>query len=236
MRRRRSRLVAAATLTAGLVLTASPAWAHVTINPDEAAQGGFTAVSFRVPNERDDSGTTSLTVEFPTDHPITSVSVKPKAGWSATVERAPLPGPVEGEGGGEITEAVSRITWTGGRIGPGEFDEFDVSMGPLPDDTDELVFNALQTYESGEVVRWIEPTPPGGPEPEFPAPVLNLVAGGDEHGGAEDADDDEPEVTASESDDGDDSETLAVVALIVGGLGLLAGVAGIVLGTRRRAA
>jgi periplasmic copper chaperone A len=232
---RRRRLLAAVTLTAGLVLTASPAWAHVTINPDEAAQGGFTAVSFRVPNERDDSGTTSLTVEFPTDHPITSVSVKPKPGWTANVERAPLPGPIEGEGGGEITEAVSRITWTGGRIAPGEFDEFDVSMGPLPDDTDELVFNALQTYESGEVVRWIEPTPAGGPEPEFPAPVLRLVAGGDEHGVAEDADEgDDVEASADESDDSDDSETLAVVALIVGGVGLLAGVTGIVLGTRRR--
>jgi len=236
MRHRRSRLFAATTLTAGLVLIASPAWAHVTINPNEAAQGGFTAVSFRVPNERDDSGTTSLTVEFPADHPIRSVSVKPKAGWTVSVDREPLAEPVGGEGGDEITEAVSRITWTGGRIGPGEFDEFDVSMGPLPDDTDELVFGALQTYESGEVVRWIEPTPANGSEPEFPAPVLKLVAGGDEHGGAEDADERAPEVTASDSDDSDDSETLAVVALIVGGLGLLAGVAGIVLGTRRRAA
>ena len=165
--------------------------------------------------------------------------MKPKPGWTANVERAPLPEPVAGDGGDEITEAVSRITWTGSRIAPGEFDEFDVSMGPLPDDTDELVFNALQTYESGEVVRWIEPTPPGGPEPEFPAPVLNLVAGGDQHAAADEAGEDEGgdvEASPSDSDDSDDSETLAVVALIVGGLGLLAGVAGIVLGTRRRPA
>ena len=229
MRRRRSRLLAAATLTAGLVLIASPASAHVTINPDEAAQGGFTAVSFRVPNERDDSGTTSLTVEFPADHPIRSVSVKPKPGWTANVERAPLPEPVADDGGDEITEAVSRITWTGGRIAPGEFDEFDVSMGPLPDDTDELVFKTLQTYESGEVVRWIEEPGPGSEEPEFPAPVLKLTAPEADHGGEEEAAD----VDVGGDEDDDDSNTLAVVALVVGALGLATGVGGIVLARRR---
>lgn len=233
---RRSRLLVAVMLIAAVVLIASRAWAHVTINPDEAEQGGFGAFSFRVPNERDDSGTTALTIEFPADDPIPFVSVKPNPGWTATVERTPLPEPVEGEEGEEITEAVSRITWTGGRIGPGEFDEFDVSMGPLPE-TAELVFNALQTYESGEVVRWIEPTPPGGPEPEFPAPVLRLVEGEGEHGGG--GGEDEPEnaeAAEGEGDDDDSGDTLAVVALIVGGLGLVAGVAGIVLGTRRRTA
>ena len=127
-----SRLRVLIPLVTGLFLMlSSPAFAHVTVNPDEAAKGGFTAVSFRVPNERDDSGTIQLEVEFPAEYPIASVSVKPKAGWTANVEKTPLAEPVGGEGE-EITEAVSRITWTGGRIGPGEFDEFDVSMGPLP--------------------------------------------------------------------------------------------------------
>ena len=228
-----SRLRALIPLVTGLFLMlSSPAFAHVTVNPDEAPKGGFTAVSFRVPNERDDSGTIQLEVEFPAEYPIASVSVKPKAGWTANVEKTPLAEPVGGEGE-EITEAVSRITWTGGRIGPGEFDEFDVSMGPLPEDTDQLVFPTLQTYESGEVVRWIEETPPGGEEPEFPAPALNLTAPEEGHGGSE-GEESAADVDVGSDDGGDDdSNTLAVVALIVGAVGVVAGVGGIVLARRR---
>jgi periplasmic copper chaperone A len=233
---RRRVLVLAAVVSALLLVLAGPAWAHVTIDPSEAAQGGFATVRFRVPNERDDSGTTSLVVEFPTESPIPSVSVKPVPGWTAQVETAPLPEPVAGEGG-EITEAVSRITWTGGVIEPGQFEEFPVSMGPLPDDTDQLVFPAIQTYQSGEVVNWVEETPPSGEEPERPAPVLTLTAGGDEHGGGgEDGEESENggSETAADTDDGgdDDSNTLAVIALVVGALGLLTGIGAIVVGRR----
>ena len=191
---RRRVLVLAPVLAALVVVLAAPAWAHVTIDPDEASQGGFATVRFRVPNERDDSGTNSVAVEFPADHPIASVSVKPVPGWTAAVETAPLPEPVEGEGEGEeITEAVSRITWTGGPIQPGQFEEFPVSMGPLPDDTDQLLFPTIQTYESGE---------------------SEIAADSD-----------------SDSND-DDSNTLALIALVVGALGLVVGAAAFVQGRR----
>jgi periplasmic copper chaperone A len=228
------RLLWAPAAATGLVaLLAAPAAAHVTVDPSEAAKGGFAKVSFRVPNERDDAGTTQVEVEFPADHPIPFVSVKPKPGWTANVERAPLPEPVEEEGE-EITEAVSRITWTGGRVGPGEFDDFEVSMGPLPDDADELVFRALQTYENGEVVRWIEETPAGGEEPEFPAPVLTLTgeAGGHAEEGGEETTPAATEVAAEDEDEGE-SDALAVVALVVGAAGLVVGGAAFVLGRRR---
>ena len=74
--------------------------------------------------------------------------------------------------GQEVTEVVDTVTWTGGEIGAGEFDTFSLSVGPLPEDVDELAFPAIQTYSSGEEVAWIEPTPEGGEEPERPAPVL----------------------------------------------------------------
>ena len=77
--------------------------------------------------------------------------------------------------GREITEAVSKITWSGGEIKPGEFQLFTVSAGPLPTDTKQIEFKAVQTYSDGTVVRWIESTPKGGAEPEFPAPVLKLA-------------------------------------------------------------
>ena len=226
---RRRALVLVPVLGAMLLVLAGPAWAHVTIDPDEAPQGGFATVRFRVPNERDDAATTSLEVEFPTDTPIPSARIQPVAGWTATVETAPAPGGAAGgeDGAEEPAEMVTRITWTGGSIQPGQFEEFPVSMGPLPDDADQLLFPAIQTYDSGEVVRWIEETPPSGEEPESPAPVLTLTAGGDDHGGgAEESEEGESETAADDSDDDsdDDGNTLAVVALIVGGLGLLTGI------------
>ena len=85
--------------------------------------------------------------------------------------------------GEEVTEVVDTVTWSGGPIGPGEFDTFSLSVGPLPDDVDELAFATIQTYSSGEEVAWIEATPEGGEEPEHPAPVLRLVGrrGGRSH-------------------------------------------------------
>ena len=45
--------------------------------------------------------------------------------------------------------------------------EFDVSAGPLPEDTDRLVLPAVQTSNSGEVVARGAP-PAEGAEPEHP--------------------------------------------------------------------
>ena len=50
----------------------------------------------------------------------------------------------------------------------------------MPEGVDALEFPALQTYDSGEVVRWIEPTPPGGEEPEHPAPAVAFAAATDD--------------------------------------------------------
>lgn len=167
-------VLAAATCATVLVTLVGVAAAHITTNPDTAQQGSFTKVSFRVPNERDTASTTALEVTFPTDHPIPFVLTRAVPGWTATVQKTKLDKPIKTEDG-EVTEVVSKITWTGGKIPPGSFEDFDVSMGPLPTDTDELIFKAVQTYDSGEVVRWIDTTPPGGPEPEHPAPVLKLA-------------------------------------------------------------
>jgi uncharacterized protein YcnI len=159
---------------AALVLPATSALAHVTVNPREATAGGYTKLAFRVPNERDDASTTKLEVNFPADHPFASASVRPLPGWSYAVEKAKLATPIKSDDG-EISEAVSKITWSGGAIKPGEFNEFEVSLGPLPDDADSITFKAIQTYSNGEVVRWIEEATPGGSEPDHPAPVLKLT-------------------------------------------------------------
>jgi uncharacterized protein YcnI len=165
-----------------IVVMAGPAAAHVTIDPGSAPKGSTTKFSFQVPNEKDNASTVGLEVTFPADHPIASVSVLEEAGWSFTIEKQPLPKPIKSPFGGEVTEAVSKITWTGGQIQPGAFDLFTVRAGPLPKNVSKLEFRASQTYSDGEVVQWIEPTVKGGDEPEHPAPVLKLTkASGDSH-------------------------------------------------------
>jgi MYXO-CTERM domain-containing protein len=60
--RRTLRVGAALTAAAviGAIGFAGAASAHVTVNPGEATQGGFTKIAFRVPNERDNASTAGL--------------------------------------------------------------------------------------------------------------------------------------------------------------------------------
>jgi periplasmic copper chaperone A len=179
MRRNRTivvRVGAVFAATAAAVLAfAAPASAHVTVNPSAATQGGYAKLTFRVPNEKDTASTTKLEVDLPDDAPIASVSLKPVTGWTAQVQTRTLATPLTDDDGAQITEVASSIVWTaapGSEIGPGQFQEFDISAGPLPD-VDQIIFKVLQTYSDGDIVRWIdEPTP--GAELEHPAPVLKL--------------------------------------------------------------
>lgn len=209
-----------------LVTLVGIASAHVIANPGTAQQGKYTKISFRVPNERDTASTTQLEVNFPTDHPIASVETRAVPGWTSTVQKTKLDKPIKTDDG-EISEVVSKITWTGGKIPPGSFEDFDVSMGPLPTDTDELVFKALQTYDNGEVVRWIDPPAQGSPEPEHPAPAVKLVP----------ASANQAAVTAATAP-GDGQSSTGTWGVVLGIVGIVLGVIGIIVGlvNRRSAA
>jgi periplasmic copper chaperone A len=166
-----------AAATAAVFVLAGPAAAHVTVNPSNATQGGYTKVAFRVPNEKDTATTTKLEVNLPTDTPIASVSLKPLTGWNGVTETTKLATPIKTDDGDEITEAVTKITWTataGAEIQPGQFQEFEVSLGPLPE-VDQVIFKTLQTYSDGDIVRWIDEPKADGSEPDHPAPVLKLA-------------------------------------------------------------
>ena len=76
----------------------------------------------------------------------------------------------------EITEVVGTVTWSGGEVGPGEFTEFGFSAR-TPDQPTTLEFPAIQTYDSGEVIRWI-----GLPDSEEPAALVRGVDIGAEEG------------------------------------------------------
>ncbi|KAA2252251.1 YcnI family protein [Solihabitans fulvus] len=167
------------------VATAAVLWcgvgvadAHVTAQPGTATKGGYAKIAFRVPTESATAGTVGLTVTLPADHPLASVALRPALGWAGTAAKESLVQPVSDDDGRTITERVATVTWQaqpGTRIAPGEFTEFEMSVGPLPTDADQLLFPAVQTYDDGSTVHWDQPPAKGGPEPEHPAPAVTLL-------------------------------------------------------------
>jgi uncharacterized protein YcnI len=145
--------------------------AHVTLNPNEWEAGGFARFAIRVPNEQENADTIEVTVRFPQS--IISASFQPMPGWRRTIEMEPLDQPIEEEGE-RITEHIATVTWTGGRIRPGEFEEFGVSFQVPETPGEELAFPSLQTYSNGEVVRWTGP-----PDSDTPAPIVTVLAPAD---------------------------------------------------------
>jgi uncharacterized protein YcnI len=206
---------------AALALVAAPAAAHVTVSSPDAAPGGYGKLVFRVPNETDDAATVKIQVTLPADAPFASVSTKPHPVWGVQVHNVKLRDPVE-VGDVTLTEAARTVTWIarpGNGVEPGEFDEFELSVGPIADDATSLAFPTVQIYDDGEVVRWTQPTPEGGPEPEHPAPVLDLTGAADTHS---DSDEAAVQVASEQSDNADtaaadDSDTVART-LAAGGL------------------
>ncbi len=190
------------------------AQAHVTVQPASVPAGGFVRLDVRVPTERDDASTKQVTLRLPPG--FAEASYEPVPGWSVKVAKTKLAKPVQTDDG-PVTEQVSTITWTGhgaeGRIPPGAFQDFGLSVQVPGKAGDTLTFKALQTYSDGKVVRWIGPS-----GSDAPAPSVSVTAPGQASasgastaptGGANAS-------TSSGSADGSGSDTLAIVALIVG--------------------
>ena len=222
------RTITAATAVIALALP-GVAPAHVTIQPSEVPAGGFTVVNVRVPTESDTASTTKVQVQMPDG--FLSASYEPVPGWKVEVAKEKLDTPIKVEGV-EVDEQVSEITFSGGKIGPGEFQDFPLSVKmPEGDAGSALTFKALQTYSDGEVVRWI-----GATDSDKPAPQVTLAAAEGEHGATPAATPAAATSEESDDDDGGGGDGLAIAALIVGGLGLLAGVAGLMAARRARVA
>jgi uncharacterized protein YcnI len=221
-------LAGAATLVAVFGFAAAAA-AHVVVTPGEAPAGGAVRLSFEVPTESDTLTTTKVQVFLDTTHPIAEVLTEPIPGWTAEATTAKLATPIKNDDGDTVTEAVSEITWTaaspGAAIKPEQFLEFPVSMATIPDDVDQLTFKVLQTYSDGSVVRWIDATPAGGPEPEHPAPVLKIQ---------KDAAASAAPTTASTAGAvttvADNKSSSGTAGLVFGVIGALLGLAGLILG------
>ena len=136
----------------------APAAAHVTVTAPGATPGGSDQqITFRVPVEKDVADRPGSPSQLPTDTPIASVDVAADAGLDAHADddqareadqdrrrrRSPRPS----------RRSPGRRTGRG--LKPGEFGQFTILAGQLPD-ASSLTFKAMQTYSDGSVVRWIE--------------------------------------------------------------------------------
>jgi len=214
----RTRTISAAlVLGAGLVLvTGLPASAHVTVSMPVPPDDGSGTLWFQVPSEKDAARTVKLTVHLPTARPLAFVSAKPMDGWKVTTTTKRFDKPVT-TGGFTLTKAISSVTWTatGAGLAPGEFTQFLISAGPLPD-SGSVRFPTTQTYDDGTVVEWRQLQKKGAGEPDHPAPTI--------------------EIPATEAVNGGDANmTRSNVALGLGGAGLLAGLVGLGVAVRRPA-
>jgi YD repeat-containing protein len=122
-----------------LVLTVGSAAAHVTVSPTEARPSTSVTFSVRVPVELEQP-TIRLRVEFPDG--VTVSRFQPKPGWQRSVDR-------------DASGRITAVTWTGGRIEAGEYDDFEL-IARTPDQAGKIAFKAYQTYQSGETHEWID--------------------------------------------------------------------------------
>jgi hypothetical protein len=165
---------------------------------------------------------------------FTGVDYENVPGWSTKVIETKLATPLK-EDGETIDTEVSQIvwSWTGplGKVDNGQFINFPLSLA-IPQNAagKALEFRTVQTYSNGQVVHWISPSLTA----EHPSPRINVTAkggvvqevAGDEAGPeagqtAGSSTSAPPAVVKSTS--GGASKGLGIIAVILGALGLAAG-------------
>jgi uncharacterized protein YcnI len=187
----------------------------------------------RVPNERDVPNS-KITVTFPEN--LIFVSFQPKEGWNRKVTMKTLDEPIEAFGA-SIDEVVDTVTWSGGVIEPGEFEEFYFSAR-VPEEEGEMEFAADQFYDGGETVTWSGPEDSDNPSPR--TKIVTMPEGGQLELLAEaldeiddlkaemaEADQHMGEMMAASDDDADGGDS---------NLGVIFGIVGIALGATALAA
>jgi uncharacterized protein YcnI len=230
---------------AGALIAPAGAQAHISLHPNTIPAGAFATLDVRVPGEQEGAYVTKVDVLFPAG--FTGVDYENVPGWSAHVIEAKLATPIK-EDGETIDTEVSQIvwTWTGplGKVDNGQFINFPLSLA-IPADAagKALEFRTVQTYSNGQVVHWIAPSLTA----EHPSPRINVTAkggvieevAGEEAGpaagqtGSAQPAASAPSTAVVTRSSGGASEGLGIAALILGALGLLAGL--LALAASRRA-
>lgn len=156
-------------VTCGLV---PAAFAHVTLERNQAAVGAPYKAVLRVPHGCDGSPTTALRVKIPEG--VIDVKPMPNPGWTLNIVKGKY-AKTYSLYRAQVSEGVTEIDWSGGNLPDDYYDEF-VFMSFLASDLQPgqtIYFPVVQECERG-VHRWIEIPTEGSDYPE-PAPGLKLV-------------------------------------------------------------
>lgn len=196
--------VCAASFSLVLIGVASAASAHVTVSSTDAKAGGFGKVVFRVPTESATASTNTVTVTLPAKTPFAFVSSQAKPGWTVKLNESSHDTPVK-VGGFSVSRTVTSVTWTatGHGVPPGQFDEFALSVGPIPK-VQSIGFTVRQGYTDNTQADW-DQVQTGKADPEHPAPTLVL------------------ESAKSEKTSDGSASGIAIAALALAAVGLAAG-------------
>jgi periplasmic copper chaperone A len=237
----RHRTTVAGLALAAALLAPAAADAHVSLHPNVVPAGAFATLTLRVPNEQDSANTTGIRIQMPDG--FLDVSAAPPPGWSFSTKTKKLATPVKTDDG-EIDTEVTEVDFSGGKLPPGQFAQFPMSVVIPGKEGDVLSFKVLQQYSNGQVSRWI-----GDPDSDSPAPTIDVsakggplvdIAGGEAGPPANAAASATPAATASAAPTAaatpapakSSSNGTAIAALIVAIIAALLGLAALL--TRRR--
>lgn len=188
-----------------VVVLPGAAKAHIDVHPQSAAAGDFELLRFVVYHGCDQGPTTKVTLKIPAGVLLVRPQVKP--GWEISTVTGKYAEPLQ-TGDQTISEGFTEVTWSGGSVPALYTDDFTI-LARLPV-SEKAVFLAQQFCE-------------GQAEPLEFAPAVALT-------GFED-----PSTAPAEADaPSTASNTTATAALVVGGLGLLTGLAALAAARRRR--
>jgi uncharacterized protein YcnI len=218
----------------GVLATASSAEAHVSLHPNTVPAGSFPTLEIRVPSEEPTASTVKVAVQFPPGFIDVSTGYLP--GWTVKKKTRKLAKPVTTDSG-TVSEEISEVDWSGGKIPPENFLSFPISTTiPDGDAGKTLTFKTVQTYSNGKVVHWIGPA-----SADQPAPTVNVTpkggvlqdAAGTEAGPGSAQPATEAASTSKSNSSDKASKGLGIAALVVGIAALLLGIAALVLARRR---
>jgi uncharacterized protein YcnI len=158
-----------------VLLTTFPAFAHVTLDQQEAVIGAPVKLTFRVPHGCGDSPTVKLRVRIPEG--IIAVKPMPKAGWTLEIVKGAYAKTYDYFHGAKLSEGVKEVAWSG-NLPDAYYDEFVLSgfVGASLAPGSKLYFPVVQDCAQG-VHRWIDVPSPGHDAGHLnePAPGITLV-------------------------------------------------------------
>jgi len=232
---KRPLLVTGAAALGALALTlggAAAAQAHVTVNADTAEAGAYSVLTVSVPHGCDGSATTKVAIQIPDG--INAVTPTRNSFYTVEKTMEQLETPITDSHGNEVTERVAEVVYTASTPLPADQrDVFELSL-QLPEDAagETLYFPTVQTCEQGESA-WVQ-IPADGQDPhelELPSPAVEVLAASETGHGDEAAE--ETSATEESAQGGTDQTPLVVTSLVVGGLGLIAGVIALIRGRKQ---